>query len=207
MTNEKIDWSKKELVIENNRMLSRWVLRLAYMVQMQDRIFLSNVILFTGIRKTKHQFKSVLTYMVQTEYQLKLMECVLFRRHDLSLMLLDIDFNSLSWAKKQTYEWFKTLPRQLMYDHGYVLDSKTFNYILGDVGINAANIVDVPKIADETKEKAREYAKSWFKEKYSQEAKEMKKHEVNEDDFDNLMDMWYTEFEWYPDDKLSCFNW
>ncbi len=46
MTNEKIDWSKKELVIENNRMLSRWVLRLAYMVQMQDRIFLSNVIYY-----------------------------------------------------------------------------------------------------------------------------------------------------------------
>lgn len=79
MTNEKIDWSKKELVIENNRMLSRWGLRLAYMVQMQDRIFLSNVILFTGIRTTKHQFKSVLTYMVQTEYQIKLINVIKLR--------------------------------------------------------------------------------------------------------------------------------
>lgn len=207
MTKKKIDWSKEELVIENERSLSRWVLRLAYLVQMQDRIFLSNVVLFTNMKITEHQWKSVLTYMVQTEYQVKLMECVLFKRHDLDLMLLNIDFDSLSWAKKQTYQWFKDLPRQLMYDHGYVLDEKTFNYILGDEEVNSSNIVDVPKLNNEMRNKAKEYTESWFDTKYNQEKNEMEKHKVNKDDFNDLLNMWYTEYEWYPDDKIACFNW
>ncbi|MCT7696900.1 hypothetical protein [Lactobacillus crispatus] len=207
MNEKKIDWSKKELIVTNERGLSRWVLRLAYLVQMQDRLFLSNVVLFTGQNATKHQWQSVLTYMIQTEYQINLMECVLFKRHDLDLMLIDIDFNSLQWAKEQTFAWFKELPRQLMYDHGYVLDSKTFNYLLGDEEINKTNIVDVPKLNSEIRAKARDYAKSWFEEKYNKEKAQMKKHEVHKDDFKNLLDMWYTEYEWYTDDDLHYLTW
>lgn len=202
----KTNWKNKKLLIENNRPLNRWILRLAYLIQVRQRMLITQIELFNQNKLSKEQWKAAFIYLMQSTYQEKIVRTVLFERRDLDLLLTDVDCNTLANAKKDTLKWFNNLPKTFLNLHGIKKDLATFNQLLADSETNQFG-VGLPRPKQEIIDESNRFTQQWFEEKYNNYTKLMHENLIKKDDFYTLLNMVIGELEFLPDDQLAVTFW
>jgi hypothetical protein len=204
--NIKYDWSEKKLNIENNRPLNRWILRLSYLVQLKQRLLISQIALFNQNKLSKKEWYKVFVYLLQSEYNESLIKTILFEKDDIDLLLSNVDKYTLTDAKNKAYNWFKNLPKNYMFQHGIKLDDETFNKILSDSTTNSCG-VKMPKPSQEIIQEADNFTKEWFNEIYDKYVKKMKANKIDKSDFHTLLNMFIEAYEFRTTEQLAVTFW
>jgi len=202
----KQDWKNKKLVIENNRPLNRWILRLAYLIQVRQRMLITQIELFNQSHLSEEKWHSAFIYLLQSIYQEEIVRTILFEKQDLSLLLTDVDRHTLASSKKNTWKWFNDLPEDFLFSHGIKQDSATFNQLLADSETNQFG-VGLPRPKQEVIEESNNFTKQWFEEKFDQYTTLMIKNGVKKEDFTTLLTMLLGDFEFLPDEQLAVTFW
>ena len=202
----KNDWKTKKLLIENNRPLNRWILRLSYLIQVRQRILITQIELFNQNDLDAKQWRSSFIYLIQSTYQEQIVKTVLFERKDLDLLLTNVDCRTLANAKKNTWKWFNELPETFLNLHGIKKDLNTFNHLLADNETNQFG-VRLPRPKQTIIDESNRCTKEWFEKKYDEYTSLMYENHIKKDDFNTLLNMVIGEFEFLPDEQLEVTFW
>ncbi|WP_279037908.1 hypothetical protein [Lactobacillus taiwanensis] len=200
---------ENELVLENNRFLNKWVLRLAAELQSRYSEYITEMMLYTPFELTLSQWRQLLIYDIQTKYEVNMIHQVLFDPEYYGKEIY-LDFEAVSAKKEkkvklETFEWFKKMPSDILMKYGVRQDIDAFGDLLSD-DYAQQQTLDIPPIPQEFIKSAKEYVYKFF---LNMPLAYLSDNQVTktEEDFKKLLEMDLISFELLSSLKLSTINW